>query len=97
MIDDDDLEKGLEYVPEHLRAGLRRWIKFGVVPGHFLCAVLRNDLDGACRHGDDQSTAALKAIMGFLRRHAPAACHGSPERFQAWLSRHAKLRFARAV
>lgn len=61
-------------VPEHLQAGLLRWIEHGVLPGHFMQAVLNNDLRQAINRGDDASINGLQKIVQFLHNYAPEGC-----------------------
>lgn len=72
-------------IPDHMVAGLWRYILHGVEPGHFLCAVLANDLMAALRRADDINKHSLPAYGAFLVNVAPAACFGSKERFEDWL------------
>lgn len=73
-------------VPEHLRHGLAFYLAHHIQPGHFLIAVLQNDLIGAIGRGDDNSIAGLKALVVFLYNGAPATAFGTPEKVDQWLS-----------
>jgi hypothetical protein len=74
-------------VPEHLHDGLLRYLRFGVVPGSFLQAVLRNDLKDACfRAADPLTAAALRAIVLLLANYAAAESWGSEENYDAWVA-----------
>ncbi len=64
--------------------GLRRWIERGIVPGDFLQAVLRNDLQAAALMADDQNAPNLRAFIGYLYNEAPRECWGNPEKVNAW-------------
>jgi hypothetical protein len=79
-------------IPDHMMAGLRRWIDNGVVPGSFLQAVLANDLRDACGQADESNILLLRAYVIFLYNDAPAACWGSPEKMQAWIKHKAAER-----
>lgn len=72
------------YIPERMMGGIRRWIENGIPPGHFLGAVLANDLAEACGRADDESLANLPAYVAYLYNEAPSACHGSPIAVRAW-------------
>lgn len=74
-------------LPEHLRAGMQRYIEHGIEPGSFLTAVLCNDLMGAMARSDETTRAELWSICAFLYNEAPAICFGSVEAFEAWLQR----------
>ena len=40
-------------IPGYMRGGFLRWILYGIAPGHFLSAVIRNDLSAAVARADD--------------------------------------------
>jgi len=72
------------HIPEHMRAGMLRWIAFGIHPGDFLSAVLENDLKGAVHRGDDLNRNRLVSYVVFLHNYAPATCWGSPAKVALW-------------
>ncbi len=56
--------KEIDYsgLPDGLRGGMGRYLEYGVMPGHFLSAILANDLRGACgRPYDVNRHAAVKS------------------------------------
>jgi hypothetical protein len=65
-------------------ANLNRWISHGVNPGHFLTAVLMNDLREAVVRADDDNLRALPEIVNWVRRNAPIGCWGSPQAVNRW-------------
>ena len=71
-------------IPEQMHDGLVLYLLHGVRPGHFLTAVLSNDLLEACKRGDAPNQAALANYIGFLYHHAPLDAWGSPETVNAW-------------
>ncbi len=73
-------------IPAHMHGGISRWVEQGTPPGHFLTAVLKNDLRAAVEHGDEANAAALSAWVRFLFNYCPAGCWGSPERVEHWAS-----------
>ena len=74
-------------IPEHLRGGMQRFVERGTPPGHFLTAILSNDLMVAVRRGDDASQAAMPVIARWLYSNAPCWCFGSPDRVDGWIAR----------
>jgi hypothetical protein len=74
-------------VPEHMREKLTSYIDDGVPVGHFLTAVLENDLLEAVGRADSGNMLNLPAYVSFLYNHAPSGCWGSKERVQDWLRR----------
>ncbi len=82
-------EDALGAVPQHLRAGLVRYVTDGVRPGHFLVAVLENDLAEAVARADAVSLVGLPFVVSWLDNYAPATCHGSALRVAVWCKMHA--------
>jgi len=74
------------YIPKHMMEGLKRYVEEGIMPGHFLTAVLENKLSEAIARADDENLANLPAYCGYLHWEAPSACHGSQEKVQAWVA-----------
>ena len=70
-----------------IRGGLERYIENHIPPGHFLTAVLQNDLRAACARGDDNALRCLVALVRWLYQEAPQACWGSPRHVAEWLFR----------
>lgn len=79
-----DQEPDWTLIPERMRGGLERWIEKGIVPGHFLCALLSNDLRGAVSHADVVNIRLLRNYVIFLHNYAPRDCWGGDEQFEAW-------------
>ncbi len=83
---------GLEkWVPDHMRAGMARYVVLGILPGGFLRAVLSNDLMEAGRAADDENRRRLFDYVMFLINYAPSDCYGSADAMQAWASRGGML------
>lgn len=74
-------------VPAHLQDGLRRYIVHGRPPGHFLEAVLANDLFEAVSRADDASLAGLVPLVKYLYNHAPSGCHGNRRALTDWITK----------
>ena len=72
-------------VPEHAFRGLQRYAVHRSPVGHFLTAVLSNDLRCATGHADSENLRALKAIVDFIYWELPGNCWGSREKVAAWL------------
>lgn len=72
-------------LPEHTRDGARLYIEKGTPPGHFMTAVLSNDLMGAMGRADDINRHRIFDICAFLHNEAPIGCFGSPERVKDWI------------
>ena len=76
-----------EYItmlPRHMRAHVLAWIERAVPPGHFLSAVIRNNLALSYAHADPQNKEALQAYSQYFFNYAPSDCWGSDEAFEYW-------------
>lgn len=74
-------------ISEELVGALDRYVHQRIAPGHFLLAVLANDLRAACARADHVNRHALFGIVLYINNELPAACWGSKECVQAWLAR----------
>jgi len=72
-------------IPSHTHEGIVRYILQGRPCGPFLNAIYSNDLKEACNRADEENRYRLYDYIFFLYNYAPAACFGSPEKFQAWI------------
>lgn len=75
-------------IPPHMHGAVKRYFEDGIRPGHFLTAVLCNDLREACARADDENKHRLFEYIQFLYMHAPGGSWGSPENFRDWLNEH---------
>jgi len=73
------------FIPDHMMAGLLRYIEHRVMPGDFLQAVLANDLKDAVGRADNTNINILHVYVTFLYNEAPAKCWGSREAIAAWI------------
>ena len=73
------------YVPQHTRQPLVDYIVRGAPKGHFLTAVLSNDLKMAVMKADELNREALHAIVGWIYEWAPSDCWGSKKKYEAWV------------
>ena len=81
----DGREPDWSMLPERMHGGIRRYIESGISPGHFLTAVICNDLREACGRADDENRRLLFEYVSFFYSHAPRNCWGGPEKYNAWV------------
>lgn len=74
-----------EAIPAHMQEALRRYVVQGLAPGHFLSAVIKNDLRGAINYADATNAPLLKLYVQWFYNEAPDNCHGSPEIMREWM------------
>lgn len=68
-----------ETIPEQFRGGIQRYIQYGTAPGHFLTAVLENNLTEVINRADANALDSLATIVRWLYNEAPGGSWGSPE------------------
>jgi hypothetical protein len=73
-------------IPQHCREGLRRYVEHGVPTGHFLEALLSNDLRETYARADDENGRHVRDYVMWLYNEAPCGCWGSPEKYRDWLA-----------
>lgn len=73
-------------IPEYMMAGLKRYIDDHCGTGHFLMAVLENNLKEAVHRADEHNLENLPAYVHYLYNKAPSQCWGSPEKVSKWLA-----------
>ena len=75
------------FIPDYMMGGLTRYINEGIRPGHFLTAVICNDLSVAVGKADDINIDNLPAFAAYLYNEAPSPCWGSKEKMEAWIAK----------
>ena len=71
---------------QRIKDGLDRYEKQHVPTGHFLRAVLENDLMEAVGRADVDSRLDLYEICFYMYNHIPSTCHDSPEIVAKWIA-----------
>ena len=84
----DMIEGGRHLVPEYMWDGLERWFLEGVPSGHFLRALLDNDLMEAFSRADGTNQRNMHNYALFLYNYAPRGSYGSPANCKAWQAKH---------
>ena len=74
----------LDSIPINLHNGLIRHVLIGGEVGHFLTALLANDLMETLSRADPTSLANLWQLSVFLYNSTPPQCRGSYGKITAW-------------
>ena len=74
------------HVPYHTRDTLSGYLFEGWQAGHFVSAVLDNDLYTACAHADIDNMRNLPAIAAFIYNYFPAMAYGSTANRMRYMS-----------
>lgn len=72
-------------IPPNIRAGIDRYAQLGVRPGDCLYAILCGNLRESFGRADPSTTAAMGAIVAYLRDRLPSASWGSPDAVRRYL------------
>lgn len=80
---DDPLFRQL---PPLTQGSLRHYIEHRLRPGHYLTAVLSNDLVEAVNRADRENLDMLGYCVRWLVWYAPPDCWGSPSAVRMWLA-----------
>lgn len=75
------------YIPDRMMDGIERYIKYGVIPGDFLKAIICNDLKEAIGQADDENINNLPAYVGYFYNEAPADCWGNHKKMIVWVNK----------
>lgn len=79
------LDAAWALIPEHMHESIAAYILEGRRPGHFLRAVLENNLAEAVGRADGDNRDALAGWVLFLVNYAPGGCWRTPERVVEWI------------
>lgn len=71
-------------IPARFRRGLVMYFEEKIEPGHFLTAVLNNDLRKSFSYADSEALEALPEILRWLENYAPSHCWGAPDAVEHW-------------
>jgi len=74
------------YIPERMMGGIQRYINDHIRPGHFLCYIICNDLKNSIGFADEENMENIPAFVDYFYNYTPAACWGSEEKMDKWLS-----------
>lgn len=73
------------YIPEDMRDAMIRYVEDRIPPGHFLTAVITNNLVDAVGRADARNLTLLKQYVQWFYNVAPSACYGSVQKMKSWV------------
>lgn len=79
-------DNGYEHIPERMRFGMTAYVNQGLVPGHFLTAIICNDLKETVARADYENETLISLYVRWFYNVAPAPCWGSPAKMQTWIN-----------
>ncbi len=80
-----DIPEEYREIPEHTLHAIQAYVELRQAGGHFLNALLSNDLRAAVTHADRQHRQCLCALTVLLCNRVPAHCWGCPQTVESWL------------
>lgn len=75
-------------IPQNIKSAIDEYVDHGHSVGHFLKAVLSNDLFSAVVRADADSLLALHEICIYILNYTPAPCWGSNKIINDWIKLH---------
>jgi hypothetical protein len=86
--------EGIDYsgLPASLRAGMERYVLYGIKPGDFLCGVLTNKLVKAVKNADYENRYKLLEIVDWCIEHLPKPAWGDELSVDSWMRKREEVR-----
>lgn len=73
-------------IPAQVIASIYSYVEHRQAPGHFLTAVLSNDLFATFGRADKESRSTLNDLITFIYMEVRSDCYGTPEKVKQWLN-----------
>ena len=73
-------------IPQYMANGVYNYLNLGLPPGHFLSAVICNDLREAVERADSSNELRLAAWVKFFYNYCPSNSWGSKEIMIKWMN-----------
>ncbi len=77
-------------IPENMIESITAYVEEGQPLGHFLYALMTNDLNGAMARADTYTKLILPTYVMYVHWQIPGECHGSAEKVKAWMQEKRK-------
>lgn len=71
-------------IPERIEKAILNHVFHGAMCGHFVTAVLENDLKEAVGMADSECITKLRDIVGFCYNRIPSTCWGDKKTVKEW-------------
>jgi hypothetical protein len=84
LTDEEIAEMNEHGIPDRMQGAIIRYVEKGIAPGHFLRAVINNDLAEAVGYADRENQAALAGYVRWFYNNAPSACWGFSGAVDKW-------------
>ena len=84
-------------IPDHMHGAIIRYYENGLEPGHFLTAVINNDLREACARADDFNKHKLFNYVLWFYNHGPSGSWGYPGAAERWIKQFHEEKVSESV
>jgi hypothetical protein len=81
---EDDMKSEYSNIPDAILLAINNHVLRGQNCGHFVTAVLSNDLIEAVNRADDECQKCLRSIVRYLYNRCPGGCWGSKKKMEEW-------------
>lgn len=85
MLDDGLKQSYYDQLPTEMLPNVYRYVIDGLQPGHFLTAVITNNLLDAVNRADSRNLKALGTWIKFFYNVCPSGCYGNIETMKNWM------------
>ena len=82
--DGEDMKSEYDNIPDAILLAINNHVLRGQHCGHFVTAVLSNDLIEAVNRADDECQKCLRSIVRYLYNRCPGGCWGSKKKMEEW-------------
>ena len=82
--DGEDMKSEYDNIPDAILLAINNHVLRGQHCGHFVTAVLSNDLTAAVNRADDECQKCLRSIVRYLYNRCPGGCWGSKKKMEEW-------------
>ena len=82
--DGEDMKSEYDNIPDAILLAINNHVLRGQNCGHFVTAVLSNDLIEAVNRADDECQKCLRSIVRYLYNRCPGGCWGSKKKMEEW-------------
>ncbi len=85
LMEDAKIRQDFSQIRQNIVEGINRFVLLHERKGHFITAVLSNDMREAFARADEENIRTMFQIVSYCHNEIPGVCWGSPEKVKAWL------------
>jgi len=85
LMEDAEILQDFGQIRQNIVEGLNRFVLLHQPVGHFLTAVLSNNLREAFARADADNQKTMFQIVSYCHNQIPGNCWGTPEKVKAWV------------